>query len=338
MDIRVTRARKIWSDGRHNAFTGISRLGKRTFVTFRTGTTHASGDGAITVIASTDHEFWEAVNVTSDPAMDLRDPKAVVFDGKLMIVFAGRPSALTPENRYHRTSMAMTSGDGATFTVPQAVTGLPDGYWLWHVAPCDGVLYGTVYHHNPDGSFEVALYRSLDGLAWEHVVGFPVPGGETFIDFDGQGTLWALIRCDAPGYGPTPVLCSAKPPYTEFSLVRRLVTKLNGPMLKRLHDGCAIICRRWDAPRRNLRSDLLWLGDRCDLQDVTRLPSGGDTSYAGWLDLAPGRAVVSYYSSHEHKMDEPIENDAVFREDAAHAEHTTPADIFLADISYGLPC
>ena len=44
--------------------------------------------------------------------------------------------------------------------------------------------------------------------------------------------------------------------------------------------------------------------------------------------------MVSYYSSHEHKMDEPIENDEVFRRDGAHAEHTTPADIFLADVSY----
>ena len=334
MDIRLIRARKIWSDGKHNAFTGIAEFAGRTFVTFRTGTTHASGDGAITVIASSDREIWDAVNITADPAMDLRDPKATVFDGKLMILFAGRDSNITPENRSHRISMVMASEDGETFAAPRAVTGLPDGHWLWHIVPHDGVLYGTVYHHNADNSFDVALYRSSDGFAWEHVADFPVGGGETYIDFDAQGTLWALIRCDSAGYGPTPVLCSAKPPYTQFGGVRRLVTKLNGPMLKRLDNGCVIICRRWDAPRRNLRSDVLWLGDRCDLQDVTRLPSGGDTSYAGWIDVAPGRAVVSYYSSHEHKMDEPIENDAVFKKDAGHAEHNTPADIFLADFSY----
>jgi len=29
------------------------------------------------------------------------------------------------------------------------------------------------------------------------------------------------------------------------------------------------------------------------------LPSGGDNSYPGFVELAPGRALVSYYSSHE---------------------------------------
>ena len=50
--------------------------------------------------------------------------------------------------------------------------------------------------------------------------------------------------------------------------------------------------------------------------------------------MGPGAAVVSYYSSHEHKMDEPHANNAAFANDAAHAEHSTPADIFLADVSY----
>lgn len=47
--------------------------------------------------------------------------------------------------------------------------------------------------------------------------------------------------------------------------------------------------------------------------------------------MAPGRAIVSYYSSHEHKMDVPI---GARPKDSAEAEHTTGADIFLADISY----
>jgi len=47
-----------------------------------------------------------------------------------------------------------------------------------------------------------------------------------------------------------------------------------------------------------------------------------------------GRALLSYYSPHEYKMDEPHANDAVFALDGAHAEHSTPADIFLVEILY----
>jgi hypothetical protein len=81
---------------------------------------------------------------------------------------------------------------------------------------------------------------------------------------------------------------------------------------------------------------LFWLGDGQDLRRLCTLPSGGDTSYASWLDLGAGRALLSYYSAHEHKMDEPHSNDGIFAAtwDEAYAEHSSGADIFLAEISY----
>ena len=110
---------------------------------------------------------------------------------------------------------------------------------------------------------------------------------------------------------------------------------MQGPLIKRLAGGCVLVGRRWDLPgRRNLRIDVFWLEDGRDPCFVRSLPSGGDTSYAGWLDVGEGAAVISYYSSHEHKMDEPHANNAAFARDQAHAEHSTPADIFLADVSY----
>lgn len=328
MDLRITRAHRIYSDGRHNAFTGIARLGDRVFVTFRTAETHTSMDGAVKVIASQDMEHWDLVCTHEHPALDLRDPKVVALGGRLMVFFGGRHRDPGSASRHDRVSMVTASDDGRTFTEPQAVSGITAGHWLWHVVACNGALYGTAYHN-----YEAALFRSEDGMAWQKLTDFPVPAGEVFLDAAPDGTLWALLRNNSPGYGP--VLCSSKPPYTSFGGMRRLVTKLSGPMLKRLQDGCVIVCRRWDAPgRRNLRSDVLWLRDGHDLRCITRLPSGGDTSYADWLDRTPGRAVISYYSSHEHRMDEPHDNDAVFRQDSAYTEHNTPADIFLADVSY----
>jgi len=85
---------------------------------------------------------------------------------------------------------------------------------------------------------------------------------------------------------------------------------------------------------RDDRTDLFWVEDGRDIRRVRALPSGGDTPYAGWLDLSKGRAAISYYSSHGHKMDECHADDALFAQDRAHAEHSTAVDIFLADISY----
>jgi hypothetical protein len=37
--------------------------------------------------------------------------------------------------------------------------------------------------------------------------------------------------------------------------------------------------------------------------DGAELPSGGDSSYPGFVELSPNRAVMSWYSSHEKDAD-----------------------------------
>ncbi|NOZ23303.1 MAG: hypothetical protein GXP25_19695 [Planctomycetes bacterium] len=295
MEIRVTRSRKIFGDGKHNAFTGIAALGEKTFVTFRSAATHASFDGTIKVIASDDREGWETVTESVEPGRDLRDPKLVTFKDRLL-VYCGSRDEKTPG----RISEVIASSDGVTFEERRPVAGIPDGHWLWWATPCGDVLYASAY----DGAIRprtVALFKSGDGVDWEKAADFPVSGNETAFDFDANGRLWALVRDDS--YGSVPTLCMAEPPYSSFKIRTRLPIRLQGPMLKRLEGGCVIVGRRWDLPgRRNLRTELFWLADERDIQPICWLPSGGDTSYAGWLDLAPGAAVMSYYSSHEHNM------------------------------------
>ena len=326
MEIRVTRARKVHADGMHNAFTGIAAGYGKVFITFRSGRNHISPDGAIKVISSEDRETWKVAADERSVGVDLRDPKIVQFREKLM-VFCGECHA-----DKSRRSMIIQTSDGVTFNEPVPVGGIPKGRWLWHVQAKGDRLYGTAYCVR-DGKYVVSLFGSDDGLTWEEIVDFPIPGNEVYIDFDAQGMLWALVRNDRRGGIPT--LCTAEPPYSRFGSVIHLPMRLQGPMVKRLANGCVIICRQWNEPgRRNLRTEVFWLEDGRDMQRIATLPSGGDTSYAGWLDLSAGQAVVSYYSSHEHKMDESHANDAVFSQDQAHAEHSTAADIFLADISY----
>jgi hypothetical protein len=321
-ELRVTRARKIYSDGNHNAFTGMARLGDRTFVTFRSGATHMTMDGKIRIIASQDLERWQPVNLAGKADIDFRDPKLVTFGGKLLCYFAAwrerRPK--TPERG--AVSMVVCSADGRTFEEPRAVEGVRPGAWLWHVAARGDMLYGAAYG---GGVKAATLYRSKDGIQWEKATDFPTPSSEVYLDFAPDGVLWALARDGL-------TLCRAETPYRELTVQNRFSMPQGGPLVKRLPTGCVIITRQWDPPgRRNLRSEISWLPDGGELRSVTRLPSGGDTSYAAWLDLGPGRAIVSYYSSHEHKMDVPI---GCAPKDAAEAEHTTGADIFLADVSY----
>jgi len=43
---------------------------------------------------------------------------------------------------------------------------------------------------------------------------------------------------------------------------------------------------------------MCWLNGE-DLREFASLPSGGDNSYPGFLQLSPTRAAMSWYSSHE---------------------------------------
>ena len=43
---------------------------------------------------------------------------------------------------------------------------------------------------------------------------------------------------------------------------------------------------------------LYWLVDD-ELQEIVELPSGGDNSYPGFIEVSPNKGIVSWYSSHE---------------------------------------
>jgi len=46
------------------------------------------------------------------------------------------------------------------------------------------------------------------------------------------------------------------------------------------------------------KTALCWLVND-QLREFAELPSGGDNSYPGFVEISPSRAIVSWYSSHE---------------------------------------
>jgi len=321
MEIIVTRARKIYSDGKHNAFTGIARFRDKTYICFRSGQSHITLGSTIKVIASGDHEDWSVAAEKGVVAenVDNRDPKIAAFKNNLLVYYpeSTRTKPEGPDKKLR--FMTFRSEDGENFGEPQQVQGLPERVWLWWVAPREGKLYGAGY-----GGGRRLIAASDDGINWSVLTDLPVEeGNETSFDFDPDGSMWTLTREDSLGYVPT--VCVLEPPYTEVKRKFRLPMRLQGPMIKRLPGGSVIVCRQRDRTPpgvRHTRTEILWLPDDTeDPQRVCVLPSGGDTSYAGWADVGEGKGVVSYYSSHEHEMAIP-------------SHLSRPADIFLADVSY----
>ncbi|MCX7803596.1 MAG: hypothetical protein N3A38_00260 [Planctomycetota bacterium] len=168
----------------------------------------------------------------------------------------------------------------------------------------DGALYSAGYAPAKEAEdYRVELYRSEDGLDWRliSVIHPDERANETELCFMPDGELLALVRREEPPYRP--LLARAGPPYTEWRKVE-CERFLQGPLLERLPDGTLLAVGR--SPRdaeggkdRGMATRAFRLDPVSGRMDpLFDLPSGGDTSYAGFCNLGDGTALLSYYSGH----------------------------------------
>ena len=290
--MRLVDVRKIWDRAPHNAFTDLARFRDRWFCVFREGKAHVSPDGAVRILTSADGAEWEPAALLTSSAADLRDPKlAVTPDGRLMLCAAG---ALHDRSKQTHQSWVWFSNDGRTWSSPCAV-GDPD-FWLWRVTWHGDRAYSVGYSSGKKRT--VRLYCSRDGTVFDTLVGRLFEAGspnEASVVFDGDTACCLLRRDGTPGSG---LLGMSRPPYTEWEW-KDLGAKVGGPNLLLLPDGRLVAAvRLYDG---KVRTSLCWLdAGQGKLTEALRLPSGGDTSYAG-LVFHGGLLWVSYYSSHEGK-------------------------------------
>ena len=289
---RLIDVRKIWDKAPHNAFTDLIRFRDRWYCVFREGMAHVSPDGALRVITSADGEKWESAALVTSPNSDLRDAKiSITPDGQLMLAGAG---ALHDKSQHTHQSLAWFSDDGRNWSKPYPI-GDPD-FWLWRVTWHEGRAYGIGY--GVGDKRKVRLYSSSDGKSFDTLVenlydvGYP---NETSLVFDGD-TCYCLLRRD--GKPNTGLLGVSQPPYTDWQW-KDLGVRIGGPQMIRLPDGRLVAAvRLYDG---KTRTSLAWVDPKAGtITEFLKLPSGGDTSYAG-LVLYEGQLWVSYYSSHEGK-------------------------------------
>ena len=309
----VGEVKKIWDAGKHNAFTDLIRFKDRWYCTFREADAHVGGDGQLRILSSSDGEKWEPAALLTEKGIDLRDPKlSITADGRLMIVAGG--SVYEGKKLLGRQPRVAFSKDGKNWSPTQRV--LDEGEWLWRVTWHGGKCYGVSYNAAERTSKEakeaaktgkvapgaadwkLKLVVSTDGVKFDRVTHLDVPGhpNETTLRFTPDGEMVALVRREG-GNGKGWVGTS-RSPYTEWTW-KELPARIGGPNFLFVPDGPAIAAvRLYDG---KVRTSLCLLDVKeGKLDEGLKLPSGGDTSYAGlvWHD---NLLWVSYYSSHEGK-------------------------------------
>lgn len=285
------------------AFTDLTRHDGSWYCVFREGDSHVPGrDGTIRILTSSDGNDWSTAAEIAEPGIDLRDPKIVPTpDGRLMVLMGGSvydgANGDAKRNFVSARGRVSYSKDGRTWSAPQPIT--IENEWLWRVTWQDTTGYGVSYRNRGESGSALTLWKSPDGLSYEHIAQL-LPGGddwpnETTLRFDTDGSLLALARRERGSR--TAWLGRSRPPFTawEWKDTGRMI---QGPNFIRAAQAWWYAGRDQPPGDSTVRTVVGRL-DNGHARPLLTLPSGGDTSYPGLVEAAPGELWISYYSSHE---------------------------------------
>ncbi|MFZ2643763.1 MAG: hypothetical protein WA117_22415 [Verrucomicrobiia bacterium] len=305
--VTVTNLRRVFHNGEHNAFTDLAKFNGKFYLTFR-----SCPDGhmvnptaSIIILASDDSKDWKQVHRFNVPLRDTRDPHFLVFKGKLFVYTGTWYSGPTTLDRKDydlnkHLGYAAWTDDGAKWHSPIMLEGT-FGHYIWRAAACGDKAYlcgrrKVGFEVAPRGEgrkVESMMLESDDGLVWRKRAVFQeIAGDETAFLFEPDGSLLGVGR---RGSNPAQLLRS-KPPYTNWDR-KDLDRYVGGPLITKWGDRYVVGGRK-QVKGSGPKTSLCWLVDG-QLHEFAEFPSGGDNSYPGFIELAPNRALVSYYSSHE---------------------------------------
>ncbi len=305
--VRVKSVRKIFHNGEHNAFTDLCRFQGQYYLTFRSC---PDGHGvnptaSIIILSSKDAKSWVQVHRFHVEKRDTRDPHFLVFQEKLFVYSGTWYCGDSAPKSYHMNELlgyAAWSGNGKTWHSPIMLEGTY-GHYIWRAATHGDKAYlcgrrkrefaKTANRAERDLLVESALLESDDGLTFRKVGLFQEQhGDETAFLFEKEGSVLAVARS---GSGRNAQVCRARPPYKIWQR-KDLDRYIGGPLLAKWGDRTLVGGRKTTTGKPV--TSLYWLVDD-QLHEFAELPSGGDNSYPGFLELSPTEAIVSYYSSHE---------------------------------------
>ena len=302
-EISIIETVKIWDKAPHNAFTDLEYYKGKWYCAFREGKGHAgSGDyGKIRIISSKDGKDWQSVALLEKEQVDLRDAKlSITPNGKLLLNSCEYRVDNDSDSIRNNTSITLLSDNGEDWSKSNQIA--DKKFWLWQTTWHNSKGYALGYRWGINDM--TRLYTTTNGVDYIQLVDHLRPPGdksnEHALLFDSKNTAHMLLRRDNPSSqtAGNALLGKAVPPYRDWEW-RRLNIRIGGPSMIQFDQNTMIACvRRYG---KTNWTELGWINtDTAKYKPALKLPSGGDTSYAG-LVWHEKNLWISYYSSHEGK-------------------------------------
>lgn len=297
--------KKIWDQGKHNAFPDLIYAKGYYYCTFREGNSHVdnTNDGQVRIIRSKNLKKWETVALFQHESADVREARlSVMPDGRILANLA----VGLWKNGYQwlKSYVSISDQSGKVFSpieLAKVDSKIPPARdWIWRVTWHQGVGYGIMYKVFPNNKpWEIVVVKTTDGKNYELVSNIPVDGqpNESTIRFDKAGKMYVMIRREAKDKKGT--LGVSEYPYTNWNF-HPLHIQLGGPNFIFLGEDRLIMGSRYKQETKDPRTGIFVADLEGKVSKTIELPSGGDNSYPGMV-LRKGKLVVAYYSSHEGK-------------------------------------
>ena len=289
--VKPKEVRKIYGDGKHNAFTAFRKWQGAYWIAFRHAPSHGYGEADLIVLRSEDTKDWKEtarINVLPDD----RDPQFLATEKRLFLYNPALEGSKL-------TTFALYTDDGKTWSKPEPV--YKPQYILWKPIEHAG-QYWSAAHKKDDSKAggkgrDVYLIKSDDGLKWDSVS--LVRGGnwesETTLLFQGDHAV-AFLRSK---YGsPQAQILESDAPYTEWKPRPAPINHFSGHSCQTFKGVTYLFSRTMDTTKREAGQAIYTYEKDGSLKLYCVLPAGGDCAYAEAVEHGSDM-LVSYYSGHE---------------------------------------
>ncbi|MEA3226599.1 MAG: hypothetical protein U9Q07_11675, partial [Planctomycetota bacterium] len=266
--VEVSNVRRVFHNGRHNAFTDMIRFKDRFYLTFR-----SCPDGhmvhptsSIIILSSADAKQWKQAHRFSVDKRDTRDPHFLVFKDKLFVYtgtwYSGETTLKYEDYDLNKhLGYAAWSADGAKWHSPIMLEGT-FGHYIWRANTFGGKAYlcgrrKKNFAMAPRGegpTVESAMLESDDGLVWHTRTLFQdIRGDETTFQFETDGSVIAIGRRGSD----KAQLLRSEPPYTRWER-KELDRYIGGPLLTRW-GGRYVVGGRKTIGGKGPKTSMCWL-------------------------------------------------------------------------------
>jgi hypothetical protein len=300
---------------KHNENTDLTRWRGDVYFVHRTAGSQILGpNSSLRVYRSRDEgrTFELRAIIPASSGRDIRDPHFYAVGRRLYIKAITRlPGFTLRDVDVDSISVDMHSRDGRRWTRPRPIG--PVRWGFWRVVEQDGTYYSAAYE---DGDLQVKLFRSTDGRKWRsgariYGVSKDTPL-ETELIFSPSGErMLGLVRLDGNDFEYfgnrgrlRTKVCWARRPYRRFSCRAELRgVRLDGHVAFHWRGRLFVIARKHlKGPATRKRTALYEIvgnfeGGPIRIVEHGELPSAGDTSYAGVVQIGPSRFLTTWYSS-----------------------------------------